>query len=111
MEVVARRISSTTHAVRPRSRWASAEDSAGEKSTSMLRVIRPVKISIVQSCVNPRVVKQVLLRVARVRPEMGRCELMQPLQGHPAPGQIEPPQRLHHPDIHRKRGLKSVSKQ
>src|SRR5881394_3937571 len=111
MEVVARRISSTTHAVRPKSRWASADDSAGENSTSMLLVMRPVKISIVQLCVNPRVVKQVLLRVTCIRTEMGRRELMQSLQRCTAPREIKPPERLHHPDIHRKRVLKAVCKQ
>src|SRR5438034_10024013 len=110
MVVVARRISSTTHAVRPRSRWASAEDSAGENSTSMLRVIRPVKIPIAQFCVHSRVVEQVLLRVARVRTETGRREFTQSLQRDLAPRKIKPPQRLHHPDIHRKCVLKSVSK-
>src|SRR5437016_3229306 len=111
MEVVARRISSTTHVVRPSSRWLSAEDSAGENNTSMLRVIRPVKLSFVQFCVNPRVVKQVLLRVTRMGPEMGRREFMQSLQRDVAPRKIKPPQRLHHPDIHRKCVLKSVGKQ
>ncbi|PYM14350.1 MAG: hypothetical protein DME18_06920 [Verrucomicrobia bacterium] len=74
----------------------------------MLRVIGPSTISFFQFCVDPRVVKQVLLRVTRVRPEMRFSELLQPFQRNPAARKVEPPQRFHHPDIHRERSLKAV---
>ena len=110
MEVVARRMSSTTHAVRPRFLWDNAENSTGEKSTSMLLVMQQIQNLFLQLRVNPRVVKQVLLRVAPERAKVRRRELLQSLQ-RPAPaGKVEPPQRFRHPDIHRKCVLKATGK-
>src|SRR5439155_11165224 len=111
MVVVARKISSTTHAVRLRSRSANAENSGGENSTSMLRVIATTGISFSQFYMHPRVVKQVLLRIAPPRPETCRRKLLQPFQRHPPPRKVQSAQRLHHPDIHRERVLKTAGKQ
>src|SRR5205814_10232066 len=109
--VVARRMSSTTQAVRPRSRWASAENSAGENSTSMLRVMCSAKIFFFQFCVNPRVVKQILLGIAPAGAEMCGRKLVQPFHRNGPPGKIQSAQGFHHPDINRERVLEAVGKE
>src|SRR5439155_8071600 len=110
MVVVARRISSTTQPVRSRSRWAKAENSAGENNTSMLRIMGTIRFSFFQFCVNPRVVKEVLLRITRPGTEMCRGKLLQSRQRHGSSRKVQPAQRLHHPDIDRKCVLKPIGK-
>src|SRR5256885_4988519 len=56
--------------------------------------------------------KQILLRIAALRPKMFFGELVHPFQTHFSPARkIELPERFHHPDINREGDRKTIRKE
>ena len=55
--------------------------------------------------------EKILLGVTGVRPEMRGGKMAQPLFARAAARKIKFAQRAFHPDVHRKRGIKSVGEQ
>jgi hypothetical protein len=59
----------------------------------------------------PHVMKQILLRITGVRPEMRGGKAAQARPAGAAAREIKPLQRAFNPDIHGKRGIKSVGEE
>src|SRR2546423_10273262 len=55
--------------------------------------------------------KKILLGVTRLRPKMGFGKSMEPFEGNAPLVKVKLTQRFQHPNVHRKRSRKSISKQ
>jgi hypothetical protein len=80
-------------------------------SSGLMKVDRQIfiKQKLFQFC--PHVMKKILLGVTGVRAEMRGCKATQAWLAGAAAREIKPLQRAFNPDIHGKRGIKSVGEQ